>query len=361
MTKENKLHLSFLATDEYIIDNIIRPTETKGKDFVTWGEDNDYPQYLNSLYENVPTLKTIIDAMTDYICGDDIIIGGGWDTLRNKKHMTIKRIVRHLAKDYVKYGGFAFNILFDQSRQIVQIYYLDFSRCRINEEQTKLFYSTQWNDARAKYISIPMFGYEKEGEYSVAFYYSNDITKTYPTPTWAAAVLPCEIEKLINEYDINLIRNGFSSNYIVNFNSGKPTDEQKAEIEYEFYDKFTGINNTGRPMLTFNTSKDNEATVVKIDSDNFADKYTKLQETARSQIFTAFRVTPNLIGLPTETTGFNSQEYAEAFKLLQKTVVQPLQQDIEENINLIFGFDMLKFKPFSISFEEKDVTLENEK
>ena len=76
--KENKkqVSVSFLAVDQYIVDNIVKPIEKEFKDkgFIYWGEYNDYPDYIENLYKNVATLKSIIDGLTDYICGDDIEI-----------------------------------------------------------------------------------------------------------------------------------------------------------------------------------------------------------------------------------------------------------------------------------------------
>ena len=68
----------FRAIDPVIVSNIILPIEEDSKrGFIKWGENNDYPQYINSLYNDVATLKSIIDGTVDYVVGDEIHIDEG--------------------------------------------------------------------------------------------------------------------------------------------------------------------------------------------------------------------------------------------------------------------------------------------
>lgn len=338
---KTKANVSFMAIDKYVDDSIVYPTEVaNAKGFVAWGDQNDYPQYLRSLYYDVPTLHSIIDGMSDYIAGEGVTtLVPEWTERENNRSQTLNDLVKLCAKDLATYNGFALNIIRDKAGAIADIYWLDFSRCRTNEDGTKVYYSTEWNKrgGRVKYIEYDSFtSNTKSNPDSTIFYYKNDMTKVYPTPLWGAAVLPCEIERKINIYHYNLINNGMSSNYIVNFNNGVPTDEMKEEIEDNFYDKFCGVENTGRPMLSFNPTKDNEVTITKVDADNYADRWNALYDTTKQQIFTAFRCSPILFGIDQEKTGFNANEYNEAYKLFQQTMIVPMQREIEKVFDKIF-------------------------
>ena len=355
----NRLNVSFLAIDQFVEDNIVKPVEKeyKGKDFISWGEYNDYPDYLKSLYDNVATLKSIIDGLTDYICGDAINVSSEMygDSI-NKRGDTLADIIRYISKDLVTYGGFALNIIRNKMGGIAEIYYLDFRRVRSNKKGDKFYYSEDWGKSagRVKYIEYNSF-FAEEKHASSIFYYKNEVNNVYPRPMYGAATIACEIQKKINQFHLNNVNNNFSGSYIVNFNSGQPTDEQKEELEDEFYEKFTGVENAGRPMLCFNNSKVNETTVTKVETTDFADKYNALADRSRQEIFTAFRATPNLFGIPTETTGFSQQEYDEAFKLFNRTTVKPLQDVIKKAFVKIFEKDdLITIVPFSISFDEND-------
>src|SRR5512133_2438868 len=47
--------------------------EVKGKDWIYYGERNDYPNYLLRIYNNSAKHNAIVTGKVDYICGN------GWD------------------------------------------------------------------------------------------------------------------------------------------------------------------------------------------------------------------------------------------------------------------------------------------
>lgn len=75
-TENVRANVSFAALDPYIESNIVSPKETliHGKDMVEWGDGNAYPDYLLSLTETVPTLRSIINGTVDFIAGDNVSI-----------------------------------------------------------------------------------------------------------------------------------------------------------------------------------------------------------------------------------------------------------------------------------------------
>lgn len=355
-TDLTKLHLSFLATDPFIVDNVVKPTETTRRNGLTlWGSENAYPQYLESLYLNVPTLHTIVDGLVDYVCGDAIHYEDSHiiDNVVNRKGHLIEDIVRWLSKDLILYGGFAINVLRNKLGDIVSYHYVDFKNLRTNKEKTTFYYSEDWS--KRTILEYPNFLLDEEAASSI-LYYSNSNTTTYPIPTWGSAVIPCEIEKLILNYNINLLNNGLSSNYIISLNNGVPNDEQKFEIERNFYEKFCGAENVGRPMIVYNDDKEHDVTIQAVPNENFAEKYDKLRETSSQSIFTAFRVTPKLFGITQENIGFSQQEYSEAYKLVDKTVVRPLQKTIQRFFKLLDA--ELTIEPFNIQWEDKNIEAE---
>lgn len=178
----------------------------------------------------------------------------------------------------------------------------------------------------------------------------------YPTPIYGAALTACELEKAINEFHLNNINNGFASNVIINFNNGQPNEKQKGEIEKDVTEKFSGYQNAGRIMISYNDSEENATTVTRLNGDDFDDKYSALAERSREQIFTAFRATPNLFGFPNQTTGFNEQEYQSSFKLYNRTVVRPIQNEIVDSFDKVFGSKgSIIITPFSIEGNESTV------
>ena len=201
--------------------------------------------------------------------------------------------------------------------------------------------------------SITVFEKQNQGAESI-FQPADNTKETYPTPIYGSAIIACEIEKAINQYSLNEINNNFLTTKIINFNNGVPDDELKVQIERELNEKFSGYQNAGRLMVSFNDGKENETSITDLGSDNLVDRYNQLADRCKKQIFIAFRATPNLLGDPTETTGFNSQEFAEAFKLFNRTVVNPMQRDVVRQLELILGKGNITILPFAIDFTNED-------
>lgn len=360
--KENKLKVSFSALDPYIEENIILPTEkeVRGQGFIEWGTKNTYPTYLYSLYESVPTLQAVINGIVDYVCGDEVV--SNIEMVNDKK---MREYVRNIAYDLVIYGGTAVNVLRNRMGGIAQLSTLDLRNVRMNKKAEMFWYSEDFQTksyGRAKYLTLPKFD-NTEKQNSSIYYYKRNRFGVYPIPMWGASVLACETEKNITDFHYNAIRNGFASNVIVNMNNGVPADEIREEIEAMFNDKFCGAENSARPLICFNQDKDHSVSIERLDVDGFADRYDALQKRTKQEIFTAFKANPNLFGINTENNGFATEQFADSFALFQKTTIQPLQNEIVDIIDEIYGVEgCVTIKPFSINFGDvqSNEEIENE-
>lgn len=357
MTQTDKtIKLSFAAIGQSLEDNIVRPVEVDShKGFIGWGDNNSYAEYLNSLYEGVATLHSIIEGSAEFVVGNAISIDDSvYAEKVNDKGETIEDLVLNIARDYFKYGGFAIQVVRNKLGAVGSLYYIPLERLRSDEKNEWFYYSKDWSRSygRVKTLKYPKFDATKQDPTSI-YFYSNNKSNTYPTPKWSAAVVACEIERNVNEYHLNGILNGFAANYLISLNNGIPNDEQKLEIEEDINEKFSGAGNGGRIVIAFNDDKDHSAELHKLETEDVGEKYKSLIDRTRSEIFCAFRATPNLFGIPTATTGFNEQEYSSAFKLYNRTTIRPAQQIIARAINAITGKE-INITPFSIDDEKEN-------
>ena len=160
-----------------------------------------------------------------------------------------------------------------------------------------------------------------------------------------------KISTEISNFHLNNITKGFASNAVISFNNGEPDEDTKARIEKDVKEKFCGTDNAGSFLLLFNDSKDNACEIAKIQDDKFDEKYQSLAKYVKEDIFISFRATPELFGLSVEGNGFSREEYLQAFALYNKTVVVPLQKDVERAFRS-FGF-VIKFKTFNLDDTSK--------
>ena len=360
-----KSNFSFAAINPYAETNIITPKETKhtGKEYVEWGDGNLYPEFLQNLYDNVPTLASVIDGCVDYVAGDDVTILPLADLpmgVMNAKGDTIVEQVRDVAGDAFQTGGFALQVIRNGYGDPAETYFIDMRFLRANKDCTVFYYSENWGKGYKKDVIVyPAFmadldwnalsDEERNRHASSILYVKRSHKKTYPVPCYAAAVKACEIERCVDDFHLNAINNGFTGSYIINFNNGIPDDKQKEEIEEDFNEKFSGHENAGRIGFSWNPNKDSATTIEKVDVEDFGDKYKSLESNSRQKIFTAFRANPNLFGIPTESLGFSQEEYESAFRLFNRTMIRPVQKMIADAYDKIYGQkDVMTIKPFSL-------------
>ena len=361
-----KRHVSFAAIDQYVETNIVLPTEkVTNRDFVEWGKGNNYPGYLLGLYNNVTTLRSIINGNIDFVTGDDVTILPLGDRfaegIMNTRGDLITDIVRDLAKDYNLYGGFALQIIRDHNGDVAEIYYIDMRFIRSNKENDVFYYNEHWEKGGRKDVIIyPKFlrnldwasltDEERDRHASSILFVKNVHTQVYPAPMYAASVLSCEIEKAISQYHWNSLNNNFCPDIIINFNNGDPGDEIKEEIVSDLEEKFSGYQNGKRFMVSFNKDRLSAVTIDAIKTDDFSERYKALEESCRRQIFAAFRAQPLLFGLNSDvSTGFSTDEFEQTFKLYNRTQIRPVQRLIADAFDRIYGSKgVLTIKPFSL-------------
>lgn len=374
-TKQNKpsrASFSFAAIDPYVDNKMILPVErfVSGKDLVEWGNRNSYPDYLLDLYNNVPTLRSIINGNIDFVTGDDVSILPLTDNLpngqMNNRGDNIREQIKDIAKDYEIYGGFALQIIRNLIGMVAEVYYIDMRFLRTNKEGNVFYYCEDWSKSGKKDVIVypaymPNLNWDtlddeqRNRNASSILYVKNVHTQVYPAPLYAASIKACEIERLIDDFHINSLQNQFVSSAIINFNNGDPGDEMKKEIEDAINEKFAGAANGGRIMLSFNKNKESATDIVEFEVKDFGERYKALSEHSRQQIFTAFRANPNLFGIPTEGNGFANEQYAESFKLYNRTQIQPVQRLIADTYDKIYSTKgVLTIVPFSMEGETED-------
>ena len=58
-------------------------TETTGstRGYVYYGKDNNFPNFVNELYKECSTLRSIIDGTAEYIQGNGVLCSEKWETV----------------------------------------------------------------------------------------------------------------------------------------------------------------------------------------------------------------------------------------------------------------------------------------
>lgn len=351
---------NFSAIEKEVLNAIDKGEEKKentGTKFVVYGEKNRYKEFLYSLFEDNANLQSIIQGTTSFVTAGIESPVTFSDTDENED------FVGHLVSDYLLFGEAYILVCRDSNYNPKKLYWVDAQYIRVDKDEQSYYYSEDWNKKSVGRVQTVVYPRYVEGgkDFKSIYPIKTPLSRgVYGTPIWKSAVKSVVIENKIDDFHLNNISNGFFPSVIINLNSGVPQDEIKAEIEKDFMEKFCGAENAGRFVLSFNDSLQNKTTIEKIETADFSEKYNTLAERARQQIYVAFGATPNLFGLPTETTGFSSQEFSESFKLYNASMVIPIQKRIKGVLERIYGReDIISFGVYQIEDGEEITVVEN--
>ena len=277
--------------------------EVRGKDYMSFGAKNLFPQALIELYDTSAMHHTACDAITAGITGEGIDIIG--EEYINSKGETVDELFEKLSLDYVLYQGYAINVIWNKERtKISEMYHLPFANVRSGkpneEDASQVFY---------------FFGYTP----------GNTV---YPLPAYVAAMNDISLDAQVSRFHSNNIANGLAPSMFVQFRNGVPTPEERRDVYKEIERTFTGTENAGRFFLAFSEAG-KELQVTPIDSAN-DDYYLLLEERITSRILTAHRITsPLLLGIK-DSAGFssNAEEIKVAYAHFEGVVVEPKRKKI---------------------------------
>jgi len=200
------------------------------------------------------------------------------------------------------------------------------------------YYCTDWNDQRKVRDKKKIPAFETSSEKMEILWIKNYTPNLYyySLPDWISSFQYSIVEGELSNLHTNNILNGFLPMVMLNMNSGIPAPEERQTIEDLLYAKFTGTNNAGKFMLSFNDDPATKPTIDVIQIDNLHEKFSYVAEYAQDRILVSHRITsPLLFGIRTANNGFSSQseEMKTAFSILQTMTIAPFQSLILNSLD----------------------------
>ena len=131
------------------------PVEKKGygtAKYVTFGEDNKYPDFLLHCYDECSILQSIINGLSDYVAGSGFVVGNA-ERIVNEKGETYLSLVQRCAVDYIIFGAFTIGIRRDKEHRIAFLDYHDPRTIRLNEDGDEAYYCKDWSKSNRRVIS----------------------------------------------------------------------------------------------------------------------------------------------------------------------------------------------------------------
>ncbi len=347
--------------------------EQSNKDWIAYGTENNYFQYLIDRYNGSPTNNAIINAISE------MIYGRGLDALNSNKKpeeyakmvsLFHKDVVRKLCYDLKLMGQCSMQIIYSKDRKsIAQVEHIPIEnlraeKCNDKGEIEAYFYSDDWTKVRntENLLRIPAFGFSKENIEIVYVKPYRAGYKYYSSPDYAGGLQYAELEQEISNYHLNNILNGLAPSMLINFNNGTPNAEERQMLENRIYQKFSGSSQAGKFILAFNDNPESAATIEPIQLSDAHNQYQFLSDESSKKVMVAHRVvSPMLMGIKDNTgLGNNAEELKTASTLMDNTVIRPFQTLLIDAFDSILAYNNISLKLYFKTLQPLEFTdLEN--
>ncbi len=339
----------FLQLSTYTTPEI---KEVSNQDWIGYGADNDYFQFLIDRYNGSATNNAIINGISAMIVGkflDATDSSQKPEEYAQMKSLISEEMQQKLASDLKLMGQCAMQVIYSQDRsRIAQVEHLPVEtlraeKCNEEGEIPAYYYYYDWSEYKqGDYLErLPVFGSSKQ-EIEVLYIKPYRAGFKYYSPVdYQGGIQYCELEEEIANYHLNNIMNGLAPSMLLNFNNGTPTEEERNIIEQKIAAKYQGTSNAGRFILAFNDSADSAATMETVQLSDAPQQYEFLSTESMKKIMVAHRVTsPILFGIK-DMTGFgnNADEIVTASTLMDNTVIRPFQQMLLNAFDEILAYN----------------------
>ena len=359
--KKNKYNLSVVDLAHYNIPHIL---EKDNKDWIEFGLDNLYPQYLIELFTGSGINGAIVKGVASMIAGDQQNTCQGLDVVdkellegaQKEQYLLFSKLLKkgnrntlkNLAFDLKLFGTCYINTIWNKTKTaIAELKHIPAQYIRSGKADSfgnvnEFYYCYDWSNLRKyKPSIIKAFNSEDRIETSQLMQVKeyNPQSFYYGIPDYVGGTDYIQLDMSIAELHLANIENNFMPSCMVNFANGIPTEEERREVERKLNQKFSGSGNSGKLIITFNDGKETAPEIIPLNTGDNDDKYQFLSTEVSRKVLTSHRVTsPLLFGVKGDGSGFgnNAQELIDSYSLFNNTVIKPFQSTMLEALDQIF-------------------------
>ncbi len=331
-------------------------SEDKNRDWVEYGDNNDYYSYLIDLYTNSTTNHSIINGISN------MIYGKGLDALdsssKPNEYAAMRSIfsdscLRKVVLDLKLLGEGSFQVLYQKGEVKKAEHFprqtLRAEKCNEDGEIEAYYYHHNWKEVKRsdkpQRIAAFGFGNGNEPEIKIVKKYVSGYDYYCPVD-YQGGLAYAELESEVADYLINDVQNGFSGTKVVNFNNGVPDREKQMQIKSDVMRKLTGARGE-KVIIAFNNNAESKTTVDDIPLNDAPQHYEYLSNECSAKLIVAHRVTsPLLLGIRTENNGLgsNADEIKTAALLFDNITIKPYQDLLTDCMDDILSVNGISLK-----------------
>jgi len=366
------MNLNFVNLSGYDMPKAI---EDKRKEWVAYGEDNDYYSFLIDSYLQSATNNAAIRSISDNIYGEGICIDGmekDSPEVKELRKFISHRDLKKIILERKMLGQAAIQVIYSKEgnvRKVVKVKHFPVHTLRPEKMDADgviaaYYYHPNWSEKKRTDTlrRIPTFGNSTE---KIELYILKPYVSGYDyfSPVDYSGALPyAELENEISDYLLNETKNSFSGTKVINFNNGVPDLEARNAITRDVKGKLTGSRGQ-KVIVAFNENKESATTVEDISLNDAPAHYEYLATEAMHKILVGHRVTsPMLLGIKDNGNGLasNADEIKTASQLFNSTVIANYQEEIIDCLNEIMELNGDVPEMYFITSQPIEFTEENQ-
>jgi len=367
------MNLDLIKLSHYNIPHLV---EDPRNEWISFGEDNLYPNYLLELFLGSAINGALIKSIGAMIYGEGLAATNADENTDTKEsylrltellHNSDDDVLKDLAMDLKLFGGCYVNVIWSRDRsKIAKILHIPAQYIRsgkmIDGEIRTYYYSADWSKAKKnEYKPRPYSAFSTEDRSNasqILMIRDKNPALFYGfAPDYVAATDWIQMELEIAQFHLSNITSGMTPSMHVGFSNGVPSDEERRTIERQLNQKFAGSGNAGKILITFNDGKETAPVIEPIQMNDAQSAWEGMSKQAVNQILAGHRVTsPILFGIRAEGGGLgnNADELRDAFSLFSNTVLVPFQNTLLKGLNKIFRVNNINLDLYFKSLKPAD-------
>lgn len=349
------MNLNLVKLSHYNIPHLV---EKANQDWVSFGEDNLYPNYLLELFLGSAINGALVKSIGAMIYGEGLAATNADESESTKEsflrltellHNSDDDVLKDLAMDLKLFGGCYVNVIWSRDRsKIAKMQHIPAQYIRsgkmIDGEIDNYYYSADWSKVRKSEFKprpYKAFSTEDRSQASQILMIRDKNPALFYgfAPDYVAATDWIQMELEIAQFHLSNITSGMTPSMHVGFANGVPTEEERRTIERQLNQKFSGSGNAGKILLTFNDGKETAPVIEPIQMNDAQSAWEGMSKQAVNQILAGHRCTsPILFGIRSEGGGLgnNADELRDAYSLFNNTVVVPFQNTLLKGLDKVF-------------------------
>jgi hypothetical protein len=345
-----------------------REKKGEGGGYIEFGHKNEYPNYLVDLFNKSAKHNAIIKGKVNYITGNGFKIVGEADPIGEQfiasanQSESLTEILRKVSTDIEIFGGAYMQIVWSQvGGNLSEIYHLDYTKVRANEDNTQYWYSDNWKDQKYKKEVYNAFNSQiRTGTQILYLKEYRPNLNAYALPGYFGALNYIESDIEISKHVLGNAQTGFSASKLITLPNGEPTDDEKRTIERKFTDRFTGSDGK-KFILSFTNDASRKPIVDDLGaSDITKEDFQNVDKLIQQNLYAGHQITaPDLFGIATPGQLGTRQQMRDSYEIFKNTYVNDKQIYLEQVFSLLAKLhgasgtmQIVPVEPIGIEFSE---------